>query len=125
MTADPERAGALARAFGLLGKRWNGVILGSLVDGPLGYTALRRAVGASDSVLAGRLAELTAAGVVDRIVEPGPPITVRYSLTESGQALAPGLHELSRWAQRHLPDPGRTPGTGPGGKVSDGSRPSP
>lgn len=117
MTADPERAGALARAFGLLGKRWNGVILGCLADGPLGYSALRRAVGVSDSVLAARLAELAAAGVVARDVDAGPPVSVRYSLTASGQALVPGLRELSRWAKAYLPDPGR--------EVSDGSRPSP
>jgi DNA-binding HxlR family transcriptional regulator len=42
---------ALARAFGFLGKRWNGVLLGTLIAGPAGFSELRRAVaGISDSV---------------------------------------------------------------------------
>lgn len=115
MTADAER-NALARAFALLGKRWNGVVLGALADGTSTYSALRRAVGVSDSVLAGRLAELVAAGVVVRDVDPGPPVAVRYSLTASGQALVPALRAVAAWAATHLPgdDPG-SPGDRPRG----------
>jgi DNA-binding HxlR family transcriptional regulator len=44
--------GALMRAFDLLGKRWTGVVLGTLSGGPTGFRALARAVeGISDSVL--------------------------------------------------------------------------
>ena len=52
---------ALARAFEFLGKRWNGVVLGNLREGPLGFRALSRAIGGiSDSVLSDRLADLVA-----------------------------------------------------------------
>jgi DNA-binding HxlR family transcriptional regulator len=96
--------GALTRAFGFLGKRWNGVILATLQHGPLGYAELRRAVeGISDSVLSERLSELSAAGLTLREVEPGPPVTVRYRLTPEGTALMPILSELAGWASRHLP----------------------
>ena len=45
---------ALARAFGFLGKRWNGVILGTLISGPAGFSELKRAInGISDSMLSG------------------------------------------------------------------------
>ncbi|QOV45169.1 winged helix-turn-helix transcriptional regulator [Streptomyces chromofuscus] len=97
--------GALIKAFGFLGKRWNGVILATLQHGPLGYAELRRAVeGISDSVLSERLSELSAAGLTLREVEPGPPVTVRYCLTPDGKALMPILSELAGWASRHLPD---------------------
>ncbi|MFE5874587.1 winged helix-turn-helix transcriptional regulator [Rhodococcus sp. NPDC056506] len=96
--------GALARAFGFLGKRWNGVILGTLLNGPAGFSELKRAVGGiSDSVLSERLTELAGAGLVTRTVDAGPPIAVEYELTASGQALLPALSELTTWAAENLP----------------------
>jgi DNA-binding HxlR family transcriptional regulator len=96
--------GALARAFGFLGKRWNGVLLGTLMNGPAGFAELKRAVsGISDSVLSERLSELAGAGLVRRAVDEGPPITVSYTLTAAGQALLPALNELTSWAALNLP----------------------
>jgi DNA-binding HxlR family transcriptional regulator len=95
---------ALARAFGFLGKRWNGVLLGTLIAGPAGFAELRRAVaGISDSVLSDRLGELCKAGLVQRSVEQGPPIAVDYRLTPAGKALLPALRELTTWAHDNLP----------------------
>jgi DNA-binding HxlR family transcriptional regulator len=96
---------ALSRAFGFLGKRWNGVILATLAKGHAGFSELRRAVsGISDSVLSDRLSELASAGLVLRTVDNGPPVTVNYELSESGLAIIPSLNELTRWAQQNLPD---------------------
>jgi DNA-binding HxlR family transcriptional regulator len=95
---------ALARAFEFLGKRWSGVILGTLRDGPAGFSELRRAVGAiSDSVLSERLSELGGAGLIERSVDVGPPLSVTYSLTEGGRGLVPAMRELSVWAKTNLP----------------------
>jgi DNA-binding HxlR family transcriptional regulator len=96
---------ALARAFGFLGKRWNGVLLGTLMQNPAGFADLKRAVGGiSDSVLSERLSELVKAALVQRSVEAGPPISVRYELTASGKALLPALNELTVWARDNLPE---------------------
>jgi DNA-binding HxlR family transcriptional regulator len=95
---------ALARAFEFLGKRWNGVVLGNLSEGPAGFSELSRATGGiSDSVLTERLSELTAAGLVKRTVDHGPPLAVSYALTARGEALIPALHQISLWAEEHLP----------------------
>jgi DNA-binding HxlR family transcriptional regulator len=112
MTAKPEIAvehdapvcdKALVYAFGFLGKRWNGVILGTLIEGPASFSELRRAVeGISDSVLSERLSELGSAGLVSRTVDEGPPIAVAYRLTDSGTALHPALTELTSWARANL-----------------------
>jgi DNA-binding HxlR family transcriptional regulator len=92
------------RAFDLLGKRWTGVLLGTLSDGPSGFRALARAVeGIGDSMLAERLSELTNAGLVRRTVTEGPPLSVAYELTDAGRALLPALAQISRWAEEHLP----------------------
>ena len=95
---------ALVRAFDLLGKRWTGVVLGTLSGGPTGFRALARAVeGISDSMLSDRLGELTRAGLVTRTVDEGPPVSVAYELTEAGRALLPALEQIGRWAEEHLP----------------------
>jgi DNA-binding HxlR family transcriptional regulator len=105
---DSERCvradAALARAFQLLGKRWNGLVLGTLSAGPGGFSELSRAIGGiSDSVLSDRLGDLTEAGLITRSVDGGPPLAVSYALTERGQALMPALAQISIWAEEHLP----------------------
>jgi DNA-binding HxlR family transcriptional regulator len=94
---------ALTQAFGLLGKRWNGVILGALMERPAGFSEIRRALGGiSDSVLSERLSELTAADLLVREVDPGPPVGVRYRLAPRGVALVPVLRDLMVWARGNL-----------------------
>ncbi len=94
----------LVRAFDFLGKRWNGVILGTLSTGPTGFSELRRGVGAiTDSVLSDRLTELADGGLIERTVTDARPPGVTYALTESGAALLPILHQLTLWAEANLP----------------------
>ena len=98
--------GALAQAFQLLGKRWNGVILGTLANGSSGFSELKRNVtGISDSVLSERLNELHGAGLILRTVDPGPPVSVTYDLSPSGRALIPALDALIQWATNSLSNP--------------------
>ncbi|TMD45613.1 MAG: helix-turn-helix transcriptional regulator [Chloroflexi bacterium] len=94
----------MTRAFTLLGKRWSGVILGVLLQGPARFAVLARAIpGISERMLSDRLDELSRAGLIDRTVVDGPPIGVIYQLTESGRAMGPGLLKLGEWAERYLP----------------------
>lgn len=94
---------AITRVFTLLGKRWSGLIIVSLLAGPVRFSELVRLVpGLSERMLAERLGELTAAGLVERDVERGPPVSVRYGLTDRGEALRPALAELERWGQEQL-----------------------
>ncbi|MEV7341733.1 helix-turn-helix domain-containing protein [Streptomyces sp. NPDC093544] len=96
---------AVQRVFGLLGKRWTGMVIAALMGGPIHFADLRHAVpGITGRMLSGRLAELVATGVVVRNVDPGPPLRVSYCLTATGEALRPALVELGRWAEGHLPD---------------------
>ena len=96
---------SLAQAFEFLGKRWNGVVLGVLSEGPAGFRELSRAIGGiSDSMLSDRLADLGRAGLIERTVAPGPPVSVSYALTGRGQALVPALEQIALWAREHLPD---------------------
>ena len=93
----------LARVMTLLGKRWTGVVLGTLMQGPVYFNDLRRGIsGISDRVLNERLVELAALGLVARTVVESPSLRVRYELTEHGAAMQPALNELTRWAEGHL-----------------------
>jgi DNA-binding HxlR family transcriptional regulator len=93
---------SLSRAFEFLGKRWNGVLLGSLGQGPSTFSELKRILGVGDSTLSDRLAELTHAGLVKRTVDEGPPIAVSYELTDAGMAVMPAMHLLADWAGANL-----------------------
>jgi DNA-binding HxlR family transcriptional regulator len=95
---------SLVRAFEFLGKRWNAAVLGSLKSGPAGFREISRGIdGVSDSMLSNRLSCLTAAGLITRTVDDGPPISVAYALTDAGWALMPALGQIALWADEHLP----------------------
>ncbi|MEU6735470.1 winged helix-turn-helix transcriptional regulator [Streptomyces physcomitrii] len=95
----------MARVFALLGKRWTGMIVSVLMERPVHFAELRRAVpGISERMLSDRLTELAVAGLVLREVDEGPPLRVSYRLTGTGAALEPALKELGRWAEQYLPE---------------------
>src|SRR5947209_19989772 len=86
-------------AIQLLGKRWTGLILDSLMDAPRRFCELTASVeGLSDRVLSDRLRELEVEGIIERVVYPHIPVRVEYQLTEKGRALEPVVHAISEWA---------------------------
>jgi DNA-binding HxlR family transcriptional regulator len=94
---------AITLAFSVLGKRWNGMILGVLGSGSASFVSLRTAVsGISDTVLSDRLVELVETGLVRRNVTGGPPVSVSYELTTAGAELVPTIEQLGLWAKRNL-----------------------
>lgn len=101
--ARPRCDEAVALAFSVLGKRWNGMILDALSRGAFSFSAIRGGVpGISDAVLSDRLTALAEAGLVHRGVTAGPPLIVEYTLTPAGENLIPVLHQLGQWAEQNL-----------------------
>ncbi|HEX2053808.1 MAG TPA: helix-turn-helix domain-containing protein [Actinomycetota bacterium] len=104
---------ALTQVFSLLGKRWTGMIIGVLLEGPRRFAEIARAVPSiTDGMLSSRLAELREAGLVERRILEGPPVATLYQLTPSGQALRPALQSLMEWARVNLNDSCREAATG-------------
>ena len=99
---SPETCKRYEKATEILGKRWTGLILRQLLDEPRRYGELAAAMDISDRVLSERLKELEAEGILERTVEPGPPVRVSYALSKKGAALYKVLDELSRWADRWI-----------------------
>jgi DNA-binding HxlR family transcriptional regulator len=77
----------------LLGRRWSLRLVWELRRDALGFSELRARTRISSSVLAQRLREMAAAGVVERD-QAG-----RYRLTPAGRELARVLYQLNRWAE--------------------------
>jgi DNA-binding HxlR family transcriptional regulator len=94
--------------FAVLGKRWSGVLLDLLLQRRARFSELAAALPQiSNRVLADRLAELQAAGLVLREVDPGPPVVVTYQLTERGAGLRPAMDALRVWAGAPADDQGQ------------------
>jgi DNA-binding HxlR family transcriptional regulator len=95
-------------AIQILGKRWTGLLLDALMEGPRRFCELTALVeGLSDRVLSDRLRELETEGVVKRVVYPQIPVRVEYQLTEKGHALKPVIEAIHTWAEQwiELPAP--------------------
>ncbi|HEX4203830.1 MAG TPA: helix-turn-helix domain-containing protein [Ktedonobacteraceae bacterium] len=90
-------------AIQVLGKRWTGLLLDTLLDGPKRFCELTALVeGLSDRVLSDRLRELEAEGMVRRVVYPQIPVRVEYQLTEKGHALKPVIDAIHMWAEHWI-----------------------
>jgi DNA-binding HxlR family transcriptional regulator len=99
----PRCDAALTSLFTVLGKRWSGMILWVLLEGPRRFAELRRAIPSiTDGMLSSRLAELRKARLVDREIVEGPPVATIYRLTEPGEALRPAFDTLAEWARIHM-----------------------
>ncbi len=77
----------LARALDVVGDRWNLLIVRQLLVAPARYRELLDGLpGVATNLLAGRLRELEAAGVIERRLADGAAVT--YALTPWGRSRA-------------------------------------
>lgn len=94
-----DYSAAFQRAIELIGKRWTGAVVRALMNRPARFNQLLMGIpGISDRVLTERLRELEVEGMVERLVDPGPPVRVSYRLTPAGRALGPVIASVDSWA---------------------------
>lgn len=100
----------LQQAVAILGKRWTGLILYVLRDGPKRFSEIADQIEfVSDKMLSERLKELEAESIVERRLYPEVPVRVEYSLTDKGRDLGPVFGAILQWAGKWLegvPPPG-------------------
>ncbi|GAT87134.1 DNA-binding HxlR family transcriptional regulator [Paenarthrobacter nicotinovorans] len=87
----------LAAALDVVGSRWALLIVERLLDGPQRYGDLQRDLGVPTNMLATRLRELEAAGVLSRL--PLRHNTRAYTLTDRGRALNEAINALAHWGE--------------------------
>ncbi len=88
----------IARALDVVGERWALLVVRELLLGPKRFTDLRAGLPhVSPDVLAQRLRELEASGVVLRRTLAPPAASRVYELTSRGRELEPVVLALGRW----------------------------
>src|ERR671923_2379364 len=86
---------AVARGLDVIGERWTLLLVRELLLGPKRYGDLLAASpGIGTNLLADRLREMEAAGLVERVTLPPPARSTVYQLTEAGSALEPVMIAL-------------------------------
>jgi DNA-binding HxlR family transcriptional regulator len=94
----------LARALDVVGERWTLLIVRNLLLGPQRYSdLLRKLPGMTTNLLAKRLQEMAAEGLIER--GSGASESAVYQLTETGRALEPAIHALGRWGWQRMGKP--------------------
>jgi DNA-binding HxlR family transcriptional regulator len=96
----------VAHALGLVGERWALLVVLELMHGPKRYTDLADQLpGIGTNILASRLRDLEAHGIVTKRTLPPPAASRVYELTEYGRGLKPAIRELALWGARSLGPP--------------------
>lgn len=112
--SDYHQFCGLARALDVVGDRWSLLVVRELLVADGRHTELRAALpGVPSNLLADRLRDLVAAGVVARSQEPGRK-AVTYALTDRGRELREPVLGLVRWG---------APLLAPGPRSGDAVRP--
>jgi DNA-binding HxlR family transcriptional regulator len=95
-----------ARALDIVGRRWTLLIVRELMAVPKRYTDLLAGLpGIGPNVLAARLHEMEAFGLIQRRALPPPAASTVYELTDLGQGLIPVIRDLRRWGTNFLGPP--------------------
>src|ERR1700761_9754991 len=89
---------SIAKALDVVGDRWTLLIVRELlIRGACRYTDLKNGLpGIATNLLADRLRELEAAGLISREEAPPPVATTLFKLTPRGEEMRPVLDELMR-----------------------------
>ena len=93
----------IQKAFEILGKKWSGLVLYTLLEDPMRFTDIRKNIPElSDRVLAERLKELEQLQLVKRNVYTRIPVKVKYELTKKGKEIEKSMREIEIWAENNL-----------------------
>lgn len=88
-------------AFELLGKKWTGLIIRTLLNDQKRFSDISAAIpNMSARMLTERFKELEDHGIVLRTVYPETPVRIEYKLTEKGKDLEAVMDQVQIWAEK-------------------------
>ena len=77
---------SLEESFNLLSQKWNLEILYTLfLKNTINFSGLKKILGVNSRTLSDKLKSLKRYGYIERTVETGPPLRVKYTLTTRGK----------------------------------------
>jgi DNA-binding HxlR family transcriptional regulator len=91
----PSQVCSIARSLEIVGERWSLLIVRDAFLGRTRFSEFQRSLGIARNVLTHRLERLVAEDILEHR-EDGA-----YVLTAKGRGLAPVLHQLMKWGDRH------------------------
>jgi DNA-binding HxlR family transcriptional regulator len=95
---------AIARTWAVIGERWTMLILRELFRGSHRFEDIQNKLQLGRNLLADRLQQLDAEGVVERRQYQDRPARFEYHLTQKGEDLYPLLLAMLRWGNRYKLD---------------------
>lgn len=113
--ADCSSDCPVAAAASVLDGKWTTLIFRELLGGTKRYSQLQRAIaGISPRMLAMRLGDLEASGLVDKTIYPTVPPKTEYALTPLGRTIEPVIAAMAEFGvqlqqQAINPGPGELP----------------
>ncbi|MEE9586313.1 MAG: helix-turn-helix domain-containing protein [Nitrososphaerales archaeon] len=87
----------------IISTKWRPVIIDRLLERPRRFNELKRTIQhISSKVLVDNLTKLEEEGILERIVDTNPPISVQYRLTEKGRDLKEVMDAMEQWGEKWL-----------------------
>lgn len=99
-----EKDCAIARTWAVIGERWTMMVLRELFRGSHRFEDIQAKLQMGRNVLADRLQQLEADGVIERRRYQERPVRHDYHLTQKGEDLYPLLLAVLRWGNRYTVD---------------------
>jgi DNA-binding HxlR family transcriptional regulator len=104
-TPTPQTLCPVARAEAVVGDRWTVLVLRELFAGNHRFEEIQAQTGATPQMVAARLKQLEADGLVARRVYSERPRRHDYHLTAKGEAFYPVILALRAWGETWLKSP--------------------
>ena len=86
------------KAMQIISKRWVGLILFELLDGPKRFSEMESSLPISGRLLSDRLKMLEKEGIVVRNIYSEFPVRIEYTLSSKGESLRPVIEDIQDWA---------------------------
>lgn len=91
----------MEHALILLSKKWTGLIVLSLLNGPKKFSDMEQFIpGISPRLLTDRLKLLLHENIIRKNVYPETPVRIEYELTQKGLDLNDAYSKISEWAEK-------------------------
>lgn len=88
------------KAMDIFSKRWVGLILFELLEGPKRFSEMETELPISGRLLSDRLKMLEQEDIIAREIYSEFPVRVEYALTDKGEAMSPVIKEIQHWSEQ-------------------------